>query len=366
VINVSEQYGPIDYAKLAEKLREELDVHSACLGSSMYLGDGLDAHFKAVKWYPGYVKGESAKASDFWTLAEPRVDIDGELVCPLGYDEVVITTRRAFSYPFLNLRTKMPALKTIDSKVDFGLENVAGIGVGTAQFQYRRMSPGTNKLMAYVASSGLSRSADLSWAQPADAETALHYYSIKVNKGLVEFYVDGVLRLVGVRTPNLGFSAISGPPYTILGLPMVASPFMTAQIEPHGYNAEKVVFPLNPFNFFLVDGDPLPPRVYRLYQTGADTLLAGLSLSSGSVTSHPVPVFGYRDKTLYFQANQAGSLLLEVLMQSGGWRTYDSDTVSADTLWWYKMTGDAVLVRLTFTPSAYPCTIAEAEVDLSG
>jgi hypothetical protein len=49
---------------------------------------------------------------------------------------------------------------------------------------------------------------------------------------------------------------------------------------------------------------------------------------------------------------------------SGNWRTYDSVSVSAGTLCKYSLTGDAIMARLTFTPSTYPATINEAEVVL--
>jgi hypothetical protein len=110
----------------------------------------------------------------------------------------------------------------------------------------------------------------------------------------------------------------------------------------------------------------LPPRNFELYVENSNTKWTGLSISSGSITSHPVPALGYVNKTIYFMANQAGTLNIEILTRSGNWRTYDSITISASVLLRYKMTGDAVLLRLTFTPSTYPCTVNEAEVNLNG
>jgi hypothetical protein len=126
------------------------------------------------------------------------------------------------------------------------------------------------------------------------------------------------------------------------------------------------VAPLSPYRFRVSDGKEIIPLNLPLYLGDSDTALAGYSISSGSVTSHPFPIFGYRDKTLFLQADQAGSINVEVYTLTGNWRTYDTDTVSANTLWRYKMTGDAVLARLTFTPTAYPCSIAEAEAVLNG
>jgi hypothetical protein len=113
------------------------------------------------------------------------------------------------------------------------------------------------------------------------------------------------------------------------------------------------------------EGDPCPPLTLPLYREASGYWLAGTSISSGSVTSHPIPTYGYSNKTLYFQANKAGTLEIQVYTLSGNWRSYDSKSVSAGSLLWYKMEGDAVLARVIFTPSSYPCTIQEAEVVMS-
>jgi hypothetical protein len=203
---------------------------------------------------------------------------------------------------------------------------------------------------------------DITSYLPSDYNTAFHLYAIKVNKSTAEFYIDTTLVAVAVRT-GISFTTIAGPPYAIFGTTKKGFHEAPAFIEFYLTDVDK--YYLDPTQFRAMSGDPLPPRSYQLYLAGSNTKLAGYSISSGSVTSHPVPVFGYKDKTLYFQADQAGTLLLEILTLSGNWRTYDSDTISANTLWWYKMTGDNVLARLTFTPSTYPATVSEAEAVLN-
>jgi len=360
--------GPISALRMeeimSEAFREQLDIHSSFLGAYSYLVDGLDAHFKCIRNYPGYVKIEAAKASEYWTLAEPRPDIDGAVRCPLGFDEIEISSRRAFQYPYVVFWTKMPALKNEGSKVDFGLEKITMYGTGTAQFQYVRVA-GVNTLRAYCASTGEAHVIDLEWAKPADAETARHYYSLKVSPSIFEVYIDRILRGVFISSTFLRDTHIAGPPYSIYTTPMpLVSPLHT-QIEVYGYDAEEVVFPLNPMGLVVSDGYALPPKIFRLYDAGTDTLFAGLVISAGSETSHPVPIFGYSDKTIHFRANTAGTLSIQMLMQTGNWREYDSLSVSADTLLPYIISGQGVLVRAEFTPTSYPSTIAEAEVVLS-
>ena len=105
----------------------------------------------------------------------------------------------------------------------------------------------------------------------------------------------------------------------------------------------------------------MPPRTFRLYSTGTNTLLAGLAVNP-DVTSHPIPTFGYSSKTLMFRASGAGTLSIQVLTQANNWREYDTVPVTANTLISYIIEGDAVLARTVFTPTTPPATISDAEV----
>jgi len=105
------------------------------------------------------------------------------------------------------------------------------------------------------------------------------------------------------------------------------------------------------------------PKTHSLYNVNGN-LLRGQTVSAGSLTSEAFSVFGYRNKTIYFQADVSGTLNIEVLPLSGTWRTYGSEPVSADSLVVYTIAGEAVLCRVTFTPDSYPATISEAEVVL--
>jgi hypothetical protein len=74
---------------------------------------------------------------------------------------------------------------------------------------------------------------------------------------------------------------------------------------------------------------------------------------------------GYYKKSIYFMANQAGSLDIQILTQGGNWRTYDTVSMSANTLMKYRIEDEVILARIVFTPSTYPATILEAEADMS-
>jgi hypothetical protein len=263
-----------------------------------------------------------------------------------------ICTKNSWKYPWGGVIAKLPTLPII-GLFPFGFEPGPGSEWGLISFGIA-----SSKLYAYCD----GNSPDITYALPSDYDTAFHKYMIKVNRNTAEFYIDYNLVAVAIRG-GINFTTISGPPYTIFGTTMKGFDEAPAFIEFHLTDVSK--YYVDPSQFRAMSGDPLPPRGYQLYLAGSNTKLAGYSISSGSVTSHPVPVFGYKDKTFYFQANQAGTVLLEILTLSGNWRTYDSDTISANTLWWYKMTGDNVLARLTFTPSTYPATVSEAEMILN-
>jgi hypothetical protein len=183
-----------------------------------------------------------------------------------------------------------------------------------------------------------------------------------VNKPNAEFYIDKTLIAVAIRT-GISFAPISGPPYIIFGSDKRSFDEATAFIEFSNTDVDK--YYLSPADFRVMSGDPLPPRAYLLYLTGTNTKLAGYSISSGSVISHPIPTYGYEKKTLYFMVNQPGTLEVQVYTISGNWRTYESISISANTLLIYSIDNVVVLTRVVFTPSTYPATILVAEMSMS-
>jgi hypothetical protein len=126
-----------------------------------------------------------------------------------------------------------------------------------------------------------------------------------------------------------------------------------------------VVAPLSPYRFRVSDGKEIVPLALPLYLDDTDTALAGYSITSGSVTSHPIPTFGYTRKTIYLMASQGGTLEVQVFTLTGNWRTYDTVSTPANTLLSYTLDDEAILSRAVFTPSAYPARVDEAGVVLS-
>jgi hypothetical protein len=346
------------YAKFSQKLRDELAGSFGPLYTNKYRVIPLDELFYSVLLYKDPTTGaktllDKQCLSKYWNVQDPNWQ--NSYIAPPSPPQnyfLGLYTRNSWKYPWGGVYAKLPTLPITETLWLFGFEPGPGSEWGLIGFYI------TSSL--HVHCDGGDKS--IGFAMPPDYNTAFHRYMIKVNKNTAEFYIDTTLVAVAIRT-GINFSTISGPPYTIFGTTRKGFDEAPAFIEFYYTNVDR--YYLDPTQFRAMDGDPLPPRDYPLYLMGTNTKMAGYSISSESVTSHPIPIFGYPGKTLYFMANQAGTLLIEVLTQTENWRTYDTVSISANTLLVYTMAGEAVLARLTFTPSTYPATISEAECVLT-
>jgi len=345
----------------------DLDIHSAFTWEK-FLREGIDAHFNART--VSLVREETSLdyPSRYWIQESYKPPLNGYIKCPSDLLRVAICSKRAFNYPRLSFEMVLPTLAgyPAGSVVWVGLENGASVGNGIAAFRWRTPD-GVSEVFEAVAAGGyvFGKVTDITNLLPANAKTARNIYQIVVMRNLVEFYIARNPVAFAVIMPSPyppeTFSIISGPPYAIFPTAQPVSTSMTTLLEVDG-EGEELTFQLPPFYFRVSDGDPLQPRVFRLYQAGSSTMMAGSTINAGSLTSHPIPIFGFQQKTFFFQASQAGTLDIEVLTQTDNWRTYDTINVAANTLTSYIMQGNAVLARVTFTPSSYPCTINDAEV----
>jgi len=343
---------------LKETLREELDVHSS-LDRLRILRDGIDSH------YDGHVINvdgirQHINASEVWSF-DPNT-LTGYIEPPSGYYLAGVYSKRSFRFPVLTARTKIPSSGW---EVYIGLENAPGNLDGITAFRFLPNKDYYVVILSLAGNYFTENRVGIANLLPSDFETAEHTYTIEVCKNMVSFYVD--------RSPiafcliNAAEKAhdVSGPPYALLVSSAPMTKTLRAFVE---VNETSSLIPtrleLSPTSLFVSEGVEISPKALPLYLYQSSTKMAGYSIESGNVTSHPVPIFGYSGKTFLFQADQNGTLSIEVFTQTGNWRTYDSVSVSADTLLSYIMSGDAVLARVTFTPSAYPATINEAEVIL--
>jgi len=87
------------------------------------------------------------------------------------------------------------------------------------------------------------------------------------------------------------------------------------------------------------------------YFRNSDGKWQDLSISAGD-TTYGIPTKGYGKKTFYFVADAAGTLTIEVQEPDYTWRTYDTVSVSADTVETYLMNAEARGVRLSYDTGA--------------
>jgi hypothetical protein len=111
----------------------------------------------------------------------------------------------------------------------------------------------------------------------------------------------------------------------------------------------------------FAEGDPIPPLSLPLYIEGQDTVLAGQSISSGSITSHAIPTFGYKEWELLIDASQDFTVQLQYLGLSGNWRTFDNYSSPTGSKRIHLLVDEPMtLARAVITPSTYPMTINDA------
>ena len=337
---------------LREELEEVLDLHSATYHELM-LEKGVDAYWFGKYWTPKY---------DFYAIKASEVWTEEGLVNREGWQGVLVRTRKAYLYPVLTVKTKLPTWTGKPQSCFFGLEVGGDTGAGIAAFEFGVREDGSEYLQADCGGGWQPVVSDLTWILPADAKAKLHKYTIVVTETWVEFYIDVELVAIALNAWNNMNPKISGPPYSIFFTaysPMAQRLPALLEIIGGGLEAK---FPITCGGVSVTDGTPRPPRTFIMRKEGTYTWLPGYSLSSGSVTSHPVPILGREGKTIYFMADKDGTLSIEVMTANGNWREYDSASITAGKLLSYTMAGEAPLVRVTFTPSSYPATILEAEV----
>jgi len=322
-----------------------------------YLDGGVDNFFFG-DWRE---TGEDVKRVDpskFWTQPTPTCGIDGEFICPDGYQ-----LARAYThFPLKNVHglfwTKLgdPA----DGQV-FWMGSERGTDASIAGFRHRQVD-GTEEFHGWAGGHHGGRGVDLTDALPADAKTALHVYTMVLTSRMAEFYIDNDPVGFILNSGDLQFSEQTYPPYAINHVDKPYPEAMLGFVEAQGGGSELSV-PLAPADARWSEAEPWPPRNLRLYETGTTNLLAGMSVDP-DVTSHPFPLFGFEGKTISLRADGAGTLDIEVLTQAGNWRTYDSTSISANTLETYPLNGEVALGRVVFTPDSPPATVTDAEVTL--
>lgn len=294
---------------------------------------------------------------------------------PGGYVYTVHTYGRAsLAYPFLSAYTKLPDLTGLprNMAIHFGFEHGGATKTGIASFMWSVQQNIPNRLYVEYGSAAAPDwlYMEVTSQLPANFLTAVHTYIVKLNKFGAEWFIDDKLVAVALDIPNALRGTVAAPPPYAVGIintPIVKHNHPNIEII-YPYTSLPITgsltFPCSPYWFRWSEGVPIPPRVYRLYDAGTETLFTSLTIAAGSETSHPFPIFGYEGKTVHFYSSQAGTLDIEILDQGGNWRIWNAVAVLANTPSITNITVEGVLARVTFTPTLFPCTIGTAEVVL--
>jgi hypothetical protein len=307
-----------------------------------------------------------------------------------------IRTTRAFSYPIAHFYLQLPDLSGIPSGYvcnHFGFEIMHGTNSGLIDFLYGSDGTDQGQLTINVfGGSYVSNSSDPYYPgingcggninlnpllQKLFGNAPWNGYvqfDLKLDRDSAWFFINTFASglttwLLGVvlltQQYYLNNVIIEPPPYAILignASPEFNHTPMLIELDtnnlPIDLSKYWCWFPYYPT---VTDGDPKPPRALFLYQTGTTNTFAGLSVSSGSVTSHPIPVYGYGKFTIGLLANNGFTAEVQTMGLNGNWITYDTYSTSSGNLV-ITIDDPMLLARVILTPSTYPTTIQEGFV----
>jgi hypothetical protein len=344
------QSTPIDNpAAYAWKHQQAADDTLQSLQLEHRMGRSLNDFFNSRSYFLVGGGNLQANLDLFWTGTG--------LTSPLG-GGIAAYSRRTFKYPLLVMRTILPILD-VNNRIWIGFED----GDST---------PGQNIIAFYMDNnfrmigSGNSRAANA--ALPATYDTAVNTYKLKINKNNAEFFVNDVLVQVSIFDLAPAPLVIADyPPYIVLNTPRWNGlEEITALAEIYNVTgAQRTIgCDITGNNFTIGDGVPIPGRVYPLYTTATLDLWTGLAIGA-AVTSHPIPVWGYSNRTLYFETGAAGgTIVIQSYRSVGGWFNYETKVLAANTPWVYALTNEMIAARCVYTPNGAE-TIGNAEMYLS-
>jgi len=301
--------------------------------------------------------------SDYWS--------DEGYYCPEGWTGVKFMSRMGMKYGTMGLNAALP-----DLAADYpdGVSFTWGLELGAGGWYIVRfildVYNGSNRLRG--ASAGMGDDTfgpNITRFLPDDAFSAGHRYAVRVTEGIAELWIDNEPRVFYV---DMGFKdkipSWDAVPYVVVAVPhhsWAKNMPVFHEFNPRGAGG---TLDITPKQVRWGEISPKPPRTWRLYDHNADTLLTAGTYDTGtSHKSHPIPVKGYEERTLFFRADTdsvSGGLRIEVLTQEENWRLYDSVTSSANSLETYTITGEFPLVRIGYEPSANGASITDAEMHL--
>jgi hypothetical protein len=296
------------------------------------------------------------------------------ITIPSNKNYLAIYSRRGIAYGYVIASAILPDL--VGQGYDDGANVWIGFELGGGEFfgiaSWRYVKSTTNRLFARVGGSGLSPytfQVEQTINLPANYLTGLNAYWVKVNKHQVWFGINDRIRAIFILAKSQTAKILynNSKPYSISIVPVYVPETQHTLIELGDFKKAGVLVGgtvnLTWDKYRFAEGDPIPPLALPLYVEGQDTTLAGQSISSGSITSHAIPTFGYKEWELLIDASQDFTVQLQYLGLSGNWRTFDNYSSPTGSKRIHLLIDEPmILARAVITPSAYPMTINDALV----
>ena len=336
-----------------DEVKEDLKINDDALQSiqNEHLKErSLNDFYNARIYNPTTGKSTRPDLDDLWTVDGYRK--------PKGYQYFAAYSRKAFKYPVLSAYGKFPTGKT-------GLRNWIGFEAGGCSRLYiAALRQSDTDFYLCCGETPPWFLAKITNLMPSHYDTTNNIYTIAVSESRTELFINRVLRGVGLHCLSEDIPKWeNNPPYAIMSVKSPAISVVTTLIEICGPAEEEVILGFGYGSSFMAsDGNRCPPRHFAVYTENSSTKWAG-STFSDTVTSHPIPVWGYTKKCFLFQSNAAGTIAIEVYA-GGDWREVVSETVTANELWDYVLNLEVPIARMKYTPTNSD-TIAVAECNLS-
>jgi len=274
---------------------------------------------------------------------------------------------RAFRYgAYVFLARLPPATDPAFDSLHLGAETTGAAWLGITDFYFDIYAGAIRtQLLSYPLTRYPALTLDAS-ALVSDPSADYHLYTMKVNRASVEYYQDGnLIAIIQFSEQANRYTVRTGAPYILAQQKGSIPAVQPCLIEWHSSAEEYIGARSNIIirNIAVTDGDPAPPRTLHPY-TGNATW-EGTSIDSGTLTSDRIPIAGYDRKTIFFMADVAGTLFIDVDYGDNSDDEYDSVSVSANELVSYVMTANPLWLRLRFEPTSYPATVTRARVAMS-
>lgn len=346
---------------------KERDIITDWIGAEAYLKQNLNTIFYGRL---RNLAGATSKAiiDRHWGINEMPASA---LILPAEYDILSFYSRQSFKYGYLSVKCKLPppVAEATFQTCFMGFEAQGSTRLGSAAFYYDSLS---DLLKIFVGGGTSAGFYDISSLLPDNPTTTEHVYTVKMDRDIQWYFINGIIVAIVLINQPENLATVNPPPYGMIthGASNFCPSTMSTLVE---IVCDKpVTWEISQYT--AVNGEEKPARRLNMYQSETTTKFDGLTVVEGEpgagevqtlATSHPFPVFGYAGKTIRFKADKASAadgLVIEELLMSGSWRTYEAQTYTINDDWIYAIAADSVMMRLKYTPSAYPATIFEGEV----